>query len=413
MPQTSVEWRQDATSDELRERAKEMRSEWTELVNLGRDTDEFKAGRTAFLQEMEDIDVHLTLRSKAEGLDQLRQMGTPGVPAGALGVRGGEDVELRSNGAQVVESEAYADWVKAGRRDGRQFTHELRDLVAVNDINGSSNFMPVGQPYLVDTRRRRLFIRDLLGVQQTGLGDIPYIREKNVTANQTGASTVAEGGTKPEAKIEFEPDHAPVEVIAITLPLTVQIVEDAPTLMGYINGRLPYLLKFEEEDQVLRGDGVAPNLKGILAYAGVQAQPFVNDMAVSIGQGIAKIEVVDGFADGIAMNPVDFWAMMTHRLDQGTPGSGALDIGSIAQAPVQYVWGLPVVRTNSIVAGEALLGNYQLGATLFDRSQSAVRMFEQHADFAVKNKVLLRGEERIALAMNRADFFVKVDLTAA
>jgi len=411
MPQTTIEWRRDAGEEELRERAAEMRSEWTELVQKGRDTDEFKRGKAEFLAEMEDIDVHLSLRSKAKAPEALR--GVPRVPEGAIPAIGGDGAELRSAGAQVVESERYQQWVKDGGIRSGEFRHELRALVAEGDANGSGLLLPVGQPYLVDTRRRRLFIRDLIGVQQTGLSAIPYIREKNVTTTEGGAATVAEGAAKPQATIQFDPDNAPVQVIAVTLPVTTQIVEDAATLMGYINGRLPYMVKFREEAQILSGNGTTPNLKGILSYTDVQEQAFFTDMALTIGQSIAKIEVVDGFADGVAMNPIDFWNMMTHRVDQGGTAGGQLDAGAITQAPIQYVWGLPIVRTNSIAQGTALVGNYQLGATLFDRRSVEVRTFEQHGTFAEENKVLLRAEERLALAVNRPDFFVSADLTAA
>lgn len=283
-------------------------------------------------------------------------------------------------------------------------TPEMRAVVAQGDTNGSSSLLPVGQPFLVDTRRRRLFIRDLIGVQQTTLSNIPYVRELNPVANALSASTVAEQGTKPEATIQLTPDNAPVQVIAITLPVTTQIVEDAPTLMGYINGRLTYMLQYREEDEIIRGNGVTPDLKGLLSYSGIQTQATAGagEYAITIGNAIAKIELVDGYADGVAMNPATFWAMVTHR---AAAGAGTFDAGAFTQSPIQYVWGLPVVRTNAMAANQNLVGNFGMGATLFDRSQSGVRIFEQHSDYAAKNMVLLRGEERVALAVNRPDFF--------
>jgi HK97 family phage major capsid protein len=101
------------------------------------------------------------------------------------------------------------------------------------------------------------------------------------------------------------------------------------------------------------------------------------------------------------MNPADYWAMMTAR----TSGSGQFDAAAFTSAPLQYVWGLPIVRTNAMASKQTLVGNFAMGATLFDRSQSGVRVFEQHADYAATNKVLLRAEERVALAVNRPDFF--------
>jgi HK97 family phage major capsid protein len=414
MPQSTVEWRREATEEELRTRTEEMRGEWAELSKMDRESGEYRKAKAEFLNEVEEIDVNLTLRAMSQtpaALDQSQRAvgATNGV--GTLAV-----AERRSAGELAVADEDFLKWCKrnAGRTGiGESPTVEMRSffggpeyraVVAEGDANGSSTLLPVGQPYLVDTRRRRLFVRDLIGVQQTGLAAIPYVRELNPVANALSASTVAEQGVKPEATMQFTPDSAPVVVVATTIPITTQILEDATTLVGYINGRLIYMLEYREEDEILRGNGVLPDLKGIMTYSGIQTQSTAGagEYAITLGNAIAKIELVDGYADGVAMNPATFWAMVTHR---AAAGSGTFDAGAFTQAPIQYVWGLPVVRTNAMTANQNLVGNFAMGATLFDRSQSGVRVFEQHSDYAAKNMVLLRAEERIALAVNRPDFF--------
>lgn len=413
MPQSTAEWRAEASEEELTTRVTEMRSEWAELGKLDRESDGYRKAKAEFLAEVEDIDVNLTLRAMEKQPVALRR--------GQTGDTGTLEVqhERRSPGELVVADEQFMDWCKRAAAKGTMigespsvqlrsliggFGTEYRALVAENDANGSSGMLPVGQPFLVDTRRRRLFIRDLIGIQQTGLAAIPYIRELNPVANALSASTVAEGGTKPEATVQFTPDIAPVQVIAVVIPITTQIMEDAPTLMGYINGRLTYMLEYREEDEIIRGNGATPDLKGILTYSGIQTQSTAGagEYAMTIGNAIAKIELVDGYADGVAMNPATFWAMVTHR---AAGGSGTFDAGAFTQSPIQYVWGLPAVRTNAMAANQNLVGNFAMGATLFDRSQSGVRIFEQHGTYAAENKVLLRAEERVALAVNRPDFF--------
>lgn len=419
MPQTTAEWRRDATAEELGKRVEEMRAEWAETSKLDRESDNYRKAKREFLAEVEDIDVNLSLRRMesipASLTTERRNPG--GVAAGNVGGSLELQIERRSPGEVALADTNFIEWCKRSAAQGEGFGQspqvsmrslfgnaEFRALVAEGDANGSATLLPVGQPFLVDTRRRRLFIRDLIGVQQTGIAAIPYVRELNPVANALSASTVAEGATKPEAVVQFTPDIAPVQVIATTIPITTQIMEDATTLVGYINGRLIYMLQYREEDEILRGNGVTPDLKGILNYAGIQTQSTAGagEYAITIGNAIAKIELVDGYADGVAMNPQTFWNMMTHR---AAGGSGTFDAGAFTSAPIQYVWGLPVVRTNAMAQNQNLVGNFAMGATLFDRSQSGVRVFEQHSDFAATNKVLLRAEERVALAVNRPDFF--------
>jgi HK97 family phage major capsid protein len=407
MPQTTVEWRAEASTDELSARAAEMRGEYAELVKAHPDRakDTFRTAHTQFITEVEDIDVNLQLRTMEQMPTTLRGK-TVGGDNGAIGA--GSDVDLRSAGQRVVEDEAFKTWAtraaRAGTSIGDSPTVELRALVSEGDTNGSATLLPVGQPYLVDQRRRRLFIRDLIGVQQTTLAAVPYVRELNPVANSLSASTVAEGATKPEATIQLTPDLAPVQVIATTIPITTQILEDGVTLVGYINGRLVYMLKIREELEILAGNGITPDLKGIKSYAGIQTQAYATDLITTVGNAIAKVELVDGYADGIALNPADYWNMATHRAST----AAAIDAQNYTNGPSAFVWGLPAVRTNALTQGNALLGNYGMGATLFDRSQSGVRVFEQHGTFAAENKVLLRAEERVALAVNRPDFFVNI-----
>ncbi len=393
MTQTTAEWRSTATFEDLEARASEMRGEWAEVSSKAdRESTDFKRSKAEFLAEMEDVSLHM-------GLLDLRGAGPAhgAAPAGAFANHG--TVDFRSPGQRVVDNEAFRAWQTRGAQ-GESPNVELRTLVSTPSTSAGP-MLPVGQPYLAEIRRRRLFVRDLLQVNQTTLSAIPYVREKNQFVNASTASTVVEGATKPEATVEFVGDLAVVQVIAATLPVTTQVAADAPSLMSYINGRLTYMVKLAEEKQVLAGAGTGADIKGIRSFA-IQTQAFATDIVTTIGNSIAKIEVVDGYADGVVMNPADAWAMYLNRAST----SGVLDIGTpFANVPL-YVWGLPVVRSNSIEKTKALVGNWEMGATLWDREQANVRIFEQHSTFAAENKVLLRAEERVALTVNAPDYFV-------
>jgi HK97 family phage major capsid protein len=57
--------------------------------------------------------------------------------------------------------------------------------------------------------------------------------------------------------MEFTPALAPVVKIAAWIPVTEEILEDAPTLAGYINTRLAYMVDLREEAQILNGPAPA------------------------------------------------------------------------------------------------------------------------------------------------------------
>ena len=69
-----------------------------------------------------------------------------------------------------------------------------------------------------------------------------------------------------------------------------------------------------------------------------------------------------------------------------------------------------MIRSRAITTGEALIGAFRMGATIFDRMQVTIRVGNQHSDFFTTNKVAILAEERIALAVMRPDFFCYTDV---
>lgn len=319
--------------------------------------------------------------------------------------------EARTVGGRLVENQAYTDWVAAG---GQRNTFPQIEVRALLDSGGDDNaalLRPVGTPTLAsqNVMQQRLFIRDVLTTQTTGLSTVPYIRELNSATNSSGASATAEGQTKWEATMEFEQDDAPIRKITAWIPATTEILADAPTLRGYIDTRLRYMLMLREEQQVLNGGGVTPHLKGIRQFTGVQTQASVNDDLPSVvGLSISKIENADGSATAVAVNPLDYWKGVVERhstqFDNGFGGNAPAVASGIT-------WGLPQVRTRSMEEGKLLTGDFRLGATLFDRQAITIDTSESHSTFFTENKVAIRAEERIGLAVYRPDWFVVGSIT--
>ena len=69
---------------------------------------------------------------------------------------------------------------------------------------------------------------------------------------------------------------------------------------------------------------------------------------------------------------------------------------------------MPVVQTPAMAQGTALVGAFGLGSQLYDREASNIRIAEQHADFFIRNAVVILAEERLALATKRPESFVVV-----
>lgn len=308
--------------------------------------------------------------------------------------------EVEMAGSLFVDN--YTDWRNTSEA-------QLRALIDTGVTDGAPGdagyFLPTGQPITPRARTQRLFVRDLISVQGTSLASVPYIREWTPTLHELGASAVGEGLAKPEVILAFENDDAPVRKIAAWVPATTEILDDAATLRGYIDNRLAYMLALREEWDIIRGSGVAPNLKGILNFTGVQPLG-AGEVAVNVGVAIGMIENVDGEANGAVMNPTKYWGAVTTR--NANQFDGGFGTGAPFSAPFGTLWGLPVIRSRTMAATKGLVGSFNLGATLFDRMRTIIRVGNQHSDFFVTNKVAILAEERVALAVHRPDFFVDV-----
>lgn len=413
---TSVELRERlidtaASLRELREKPADERSDaWaaeiaTQARVVGALDAEFEAVRAAERHELESLAWDAEVRAANER--QAR---------GPEAAFHGDRRAPRSLGGQVVVSDEYRAWVDGGA-NGPMPSVEVRALLdsdTTSNTDGNAGMLlPQGQPIPPTPRQDRLWVRDLIPATTTTLQSVPYVREYTPTTNETGASSVAEAAVKPEVVMEFTDADAPIRKIAAWVPATMEILADAPLLAGYVNARLAYMVNFREQDQIIRGNGIAPDLTGILETSGVQTQTATNnDVPATIADSIAKVEIADGNASGIVMNPGDFWASVSERRSTTFDGeaNGTAPIG----APAPTLWGVPVVRTRSMTTLTALVGDFASGAQIFDREGLTIRQSDSHDTYFIYNKVAILAEKRLGLAVYRPDLFVNttVDITA-
>jgi HK97 family phage major capsid protein len=261
-------------------------------------------------------------------------------------------------------------------------------------------------PGIINNPDRRFTIRDALPVGRTSSNLVQFTREL-VFTNNAGpqyASPARENVTKPESGITFELANAPVVTLAHWIPVSKQVLDDAPQLQGYINGRLMYGLKLEEEDQLLNGNGSGSNISGLLdsgnftAYNRAQTgDTNVDTLRRAITQGALSEYNVDT----IVINPAD-WEEI--ELTKATDGQYIWANPALVAGP--QLWGRRVIATNSISAGTFLVGAFSMGAQVWDRSDAQMLLSFENSDNFVKNMATLLVEERLAMTVYRPTAFV-------
>lgn len=315
-----------------------------------------------------------------------------------------------SFGQQFLESEVFKD-LQSGRtsRARMEFktaiinaTGQNQPLVAADRLGG-----------IAATPNRILTIRDILPTSNTNSNLVEFTRESSFTNNagpQVGGSPEQyENVTKPESAIAFTLANAPVTTLAHFIPVSKQVMEDSASLGSHINNRLMYGLKLVEETQLLSGSGGNHNINGLItqatAYANSGSPNYDNEIDI-VRDAIRQAHVGEYRPDFLVLNPVD-WFDIEIRKVSSSDDRYVVGNPNVLMGP--NLWGLPVVVTNSISAGEFLMGS-SMGAEIKDRQQAAVEMSLEDSTNFQKNMVTVRAEERLTLCVYRTEAFISGNL---
>jgi hypothetical protein len=319
----------------------------------------------------------------------------------------------KSVGAAFVESDSYKGVVGKSIGAKRGVAIELPDAdVKATLLTSTGPFTsyerPPG-PILLE--QQRLTIRDLLAQGTTNANSLRIVQEDTYT---NAANTVAEEGSKPEASWDLSEYDMPIRKIAVLGRVSDESFDDFPFLQTYVDSRLRFMLKEREEAQLLNGLGSGSTLTGILQTSGIQTQALGSDTrGDAIFKAIFdKVSAVGHFdADGVVMHPTDYSSLRREKDANNQYYGGGMftgPYGAGSAAVMRTVWGLPCVVTTAIAAGTALVGAFKLGAMIFDRLGIRVDTTNSDASDFQYNRIAIRVEERLGLAVFRPLAFCKV-----
>lgn len=353
--------------------------------------------------ELEALGVELEKAREIENLAQkmadVRQPATH-LPLNADGAKAARpEPQAKSLGEMFVQAKSYAE-----RMRGRDVLVELPDLDVKTLMSTDAGFAPEAQRTgkIVPYAARRPMVADLIPQAMTDQSAVKYMEETTFTNN---SAPVAEGGPYGENALAYTERVVAISKIASFLPVTDEQIEDVPGIQAIINDRLTLMLALAEENQLLNGDGVAPNLAGFLNKSGVQSQAKGTDSTMDAIYKAMDLVRVNAFAEptAVIIHPSDFQDI---RLAKTTDGIYLW--GAPSEAGPMRIFGVPVVLTTALSAGTALLGDFQLYAQIFRKRGITIKVSDSHSDFFIKGKQAIRIDERMTLAIYRPAAFCKV-----
>ena len=347
-------------------------------------------------------------RELADRLMTLEQKGQLRGREGDEGAKGADSV-----GAQFVKAEGLERVLRSissGTRFGT-FGVELKNTVT----NTVGYTFSDRKPGIVGGAFRNLTLEGLLNSLPTTSNAVDYVREATFT---NSAAEAAEGAAKAESAVTTALVTEPVATIAHWIKISKQLASDNAALAAYINTRMIYGVDLRVENQIIAGNGTAPNMSGMTKSGNFTAHGYTNTSLTGagllnnrfdlIGKMLGDCAAGDYPADVILVNPTDWWTMRLAKDSQnryllGDPGS------SVAPS----LFGVPVVASNAMTADTVIVANLAQAATFYRREGVVVEMSDSDSDNFTKNLITVRAERRCMLAVERPAAIRYGDLTPA
>ncbi|AZS07987.1 major capsid protein [Arthrobacter phage GreenHearts] len=268
---------------------------------------------------------------------------------------------------------------------------------------------------IVQAPRPELILADLLGSGTLAGTAISYFIEQGPI--QGAFTTVAEGAAKPQVHFP-DPITATdaIRKIAGFIKFTDEMMEDLPFVVSEINTRLLYELAKFEEQQLIYGDGTGTNILGLLNRSGIQlgARTSGESVADAIFRQITAVQTGSGLtADSLVMHPLDYQSLRLQKDANGQYMGGGFFQGSYGNGGIMVnppVWGLKTLVTPSIAQGTAIVGALKQATTVYRKGGVRVESTNSHSTDFTDNKITVRAEERIGLAVRKPSAVVKLNL---
>ena len=299
---------------------------------------------------------------------------------------------------------------KFKRKEIKQFSMELKTVgdMSLSNITDLAAANVQMLPGIIPAAPRKLHIRSLLPTGVMTTSAIHYLQE---TGSEGSVAAWADNsGSKSQIDYDLTEEVAPSEFIAGYLRITRKALDDISAMRSYLQSRLLEQYLDAEDNQLLNGSGVSPNLGGLItnaeAYSGfrtIQVEKLVDS--------IAQIDGNNHSANGILLSPEQYYALL---LTRGTTNDYTLPgLGTVTSVNGQmFISGVPVFKSTAMSDSKYLVGDWSKGAQLYVRENPIVRFFEEDGTNVRENKITVRVEGRIALPIYYTDAFVTGSLNA-
>lgn len=296
------------------------------------DADKFKA----YQESLEKLENAL----KEQGIEMKK------LKEGGLGEESKET--LRKKLKEIISSDNFKEFVESGGKKKASF--EMKTVSVTSDYTGNSlvhitrrDQRVVDYPEVV-----RLNIRDLLTVSPI---DLPYLAFIEVYDWDRQVGATGENDTLSESAFKVREATADAKRIGTHVPISKRMLRSATYVENHLASRLPAMVRYNEDFQLLFGDGQGNNLTGLFQVARDFATIINTSETVTAGQ----VESVESYDD-------DDKALITFTVNKNIKNGDIITIANATNAGYNDSFTALVISPKQIVIEEAYVAEADTSA---------------------------------------------------
>jgi len=293
------------------------------------------------------------------------------------------------------------DGVLKGMIDGNahaaKFEVKAADMTMANAYTG----VVAGETIITDVKydpSRKTHIRSLI---PNGSSDAQTVRFPKESAYDDGAAAAAQGATLGQSDFDITATSVNFEKIGTFMRVTEEMLADTAGLSSYLSARVPAKVLSIEDNEILNGDGSAPNLDGLftdgaafnVSSAGLfyHAVESANEYDVLIAT-LNQLAVANYQADSIIMNPTDL-----HKIVLLKSTANEYLRQQIFGGLQPTIMGVPITVNTAVTAGKFIALDSRAATQLWVRENLAIEFSREDSTNFRDGFVTVRAVERVAL----------------
>lgn len=240
----------------------------------------------------------------------------------------------------------------------------------------------------------------------SGTNEFSFLRQ---TVRDNNAAPVADGATKPTSTFTVEEVTDSCRYVAhLSEPFPLRLFADHADLEQFLQAEMARGVVRGFEAQIINGDGVDPNFRGILNTSGIVAVAYATDLLTTIRKGLTAFQNSGVTPTALALNPAEAEALDLMR-EGGA--SGAYLLGSPDGDSAPNIWRIPRIVSPAVPVGQGILADWSR-AVVAVREEATVAVDTSGTLFD-KNQAKMRVESRLGFGVKVPSAFAVLDLSAS